>query len=190
MSRDRLVLVTQNKHKLDEITPLFREANIEFESSALEKLEIRSDSVNVVAEEASRDAFEKLQKPVIVDDTGLYIDALNGFPRAYPAFILETIGLEGVLKLLEGAEDRGARFVTAVAFCDGSVSKTFTGEMKGTIAKTIVGAGGFGYDPIFVPEGHSRTYAQLSTEQKVSISHRSRAFRSFIEWFKESSDNA
>ncbi|MHA1959133.1 MAG: RdgB/HAM1 family non-canonical purine NTP pyrophosphatase [Candidatus Thorarchaeota archaeon] len=186
MSKVRPVLVTQNEHKLKEITPLFKEFNLEFETSPLQKMEIRSDDVVAVAEAASRDAFEKLNRPVVVDDTGLFIQALNGFPRAYPAFILETLGLSGVLKVLEGIEDRTARFVTAVAYFDGNVMQTFTGEMEGTITKAMAGVGGFGYDPIFTPEGHSRTYAQLSTEEKISISHRSRAFRSFLSWFTES----
>jgi len=185
MSRAEIVLLTQNKHKLVEITPLFKEYGVPFETSSLEKSEVRSDDVEVVARSAAVGAYQVVRRPVVTDDTGLYIDALNGFPRAYPAFVLNTIGKAGVLKLMDGVQDRKAKFVTAVAYCDESTTTTFVGEMLGRIATAEAGSGGFGYDPIFIPEGHSKTYAQLTLEEKVAISHRSRAFRLFLQWYSK-----
>lgn len=185
MSKDRLVIITTNKHKIAELTPLFEEFEVSFDTSDHEKMEVRSDNVETIALEAAKHAFGILQRPLVVDDTGLFIDALKGFPRAYPAFVLETIGLQGILRLLDGVSDRRARFVTAVGYSDGIQNLTFVGEMRGTIPETPIGAGGFGYDPIFVPEGMSCTYAQLSKDEKVSISHRSRAFRQFLKWYSQ-----
>ncbi|MHA1882283.1 MAG: RdgB/HAM1 family non-canonical purine NTP pyrophosphatase [Candidatus Thorarchaeota archaeon] len=183
MSKDSVVLVTQNKHKLKELTPLFKEFQVTFETASLEKYEIRADDVADVALEAAKRAHRELDKPVVVDDTGLYIESLAGFPKAYPAFVLETIGTGGILKLMEAALDRTARFVIAAGYADAEQSQTFLGEMHGTIAMAHAGTGGFGYDPIFIPEGYSKTYAELSFEEKIAISHRTKAFRAFLEWY-------
>ena len=125
MSRDRPVLVTQNKHKLKELNPLFKAHGVSFDTTDLEKLEIRSDDVEVIARAAAVHAFETLNRPVIVDDTGFYLNALNGFPGAYAAFALNTIGYEGILKLMEDAQDRSAQFVTSVGYCDPTRTMTF-----------------------------------------------------------------
>ncbi|MBE0526443.1 MAG: non-canonical purine NTP pyrophosphatase, partial [Candidatus Thorarchaeota archaeon] len=101
---------------------------------------------------------------------------------SYAAFALKSIGYQGILKLLEGTEDRSARFVTAVGFCDGTHLESFVGEMKGTISEHPSGSEGFGYDPIFIPDGFTKTYAELSFDEKIKISHRSKAFRKFLEW--------
>ena len=177
------MFVTQNKYKLSELSPLFKEFGVSFETSSLEKFEVRSDDVVIVALNAAEHAYRELHRPVVVDDTGLFIDSLSGFPMAYPAFVLNTIGKGGILKLLEGVNDRGAKFVTAVGFANGVDNLTFVGEMTGTISESIIGSEGFGYDPIFIPEGETRTYAQLSFEEKVTISHRTKAFRKFLDWY-------
>ena len=94
MSRDSLVLVTQNQHKLKELRPLFKKYNVEFDTTSLEKHEIRSESIEEIAREAAKVAFETLQKPVVVDDTGFFVDALNGFPGSYAGIVLKFIGLK------------------------------------------------------------------------------------------------
>ncbi|MBD3404874.1 MAG: RdgB/HAM1 family non-canonical purine NTP pyrophosphatase [Candidatus Lokiarchaeota archaeon] len=183
MSEDKLVLVTQNKHKLHELTPLFQKFDVAFQTSSLEKYEIRSNDTNEVALEAALRAFSSLNCPVVVDDTGLYIDALGGFPQAYPAFILDTIGIKGVLKLMRDVDLRQAKFVCAVGYADDSGVRTFIGEMHGTIAHEPQGEGGFGYDPIFIPSGDTRTYAEMAFDEKIAHSHRTAAFTRFLEWY-------
>ncbi len=116
MSKDSIVLVTQNKHKLAELTPLFEEYEMPFETTSLEKFEIRSDNVEEIAEAAAKHAYMTLGKPVVLDDTGFFVSALKNFPGSYAGFVLKAIGYEGILKLLEGVEDRSARFVSAVGF--------------------------------------------------------------------------
>jgi XTP/dITP diphosphohydrolase len=182
MSKDRIVLVTQNKHKLTELKPLFDEFKVPFDTTDLEKLEIRSQNVEEIALTAAKHAHAILNRPVVVDDTGFFVSALNDFPGSYAAYVLQTIGFQGILRLIEGTKDRSARFVTAVAFCDDNNLKSFIGQMSGTISTDPSGDGGFGYDPIFLPNGLSCTYAQLSLSEKVRISHRTKAFRAFLEW--------
>jgi XTP/dITP diphosphohydrolase len=189
MSRDDLILLTQNKHKLKELTPLFEEYHVPFRTTTIEKTEIRADDVEQVALAAAKAAFHLLKTPVVLDDTGLYIDALGGFPRAYPAFVLNTIGKAGILKLMLDTDNRRATFVTAVGYADSLREKTFVGKMEGTISFREAGDEGFGYDPIFVPTGYECTYAQLSFREKTGISHRTRAFRAFLDWFTGTLDN-
>jgi len=148
--------------------------------------ELQADDVAAIAAEGARWAAEKWDLPVLVEDTGLFIEALGGFPGPYASYVLRTIGLEGVLKLLEGVQDRGAYFRTALAFCDGAGSEpvVFTGEARGLISERPRGSGGFGYDPIFVPEGGGgRTFAEMSRSEKNALSHRAKAFRAFSEWY-------
>jgi XTP/dITP diphosphohydrolase len=189
MSRDRLVLVTHNEHKLAELRPLFDEYGVSFDTTDLEKSEIRSQSVEDIAMNAAKHAHEVLKRPVVVDDTGFFISALNGFPGSYAAYVLQTIGYQGILKLLEGVQNRGARFVTAVAFCNENILKSFLGEMLGKNSTAALGTSGFGYDPIFIPDGFSKTYAQLTLPEKVKISHRTKAFRAFLEWWTDRPEN-
>lgn len=188
MSRDRLVLVTQNEHKLKELIPLFRKYNVDFDTTSLEKHEIRSEDIEEIARVAAKVAFESLHKPVVVDDTGFFVDSLNGFPGSYAAIVLKSIGYQGILQLMAGKEERSSKFKTAVGYCDSQQLESFVGTMSGTIAFEPAGEGGFGYDPIFVPDGFSRTYAELTLDEKVSVSHRTKAFEEFLRWFSAALD--
>jgi XTP/dITP diphosphohydrolase len=190
MSKDRLVLLTQNKHKLKELTPLFKKYQVDFETTTIEKHEIRSEHVEEIARVAARVAFDNLQRPVVVDDTGFFVDSLNGFPGSYAAIVLKSIGYDGILLLMKGKENRRSEFKTAIGYCDDNHLETFVGTMSGTIAVDAMGESGFGYDPIFVPEGLTKTYAELTLEEKVRISHRTRAFEGFLRWYTTMLDNA
>lgn len=188
MSDNELIVVTNNQHKIAELRPVFEEYGIHFKTTPHSKVEIRSDEVSTVAEVAAEYAFDELGIPVVVDDTGLYITSLNGFPKAYAAFVLRTIGIEGILRLMSGIQDRSAKFITAVGYSDGTQIRVFTGATLGTISQIPMGDNGFGYDPIFIPNGIDKTYAQLSMTEKVSISHRTKAFRAFLAWYMEQGD--
>ncbi len=183
MSKDRLVLVTQNQHKLKELTPLFKKYKVEFDTTTVEKYEIRSESIEEIAKEAAKVAYETLQKPVVVDDTGFFVDELNGFPGSYAGIVHKSIGYEGILKLMTDKEKRTSTFETAVGYYDGQDLESFVGSMSGTVAREPTGTIGFGYDPIFVPNGFAKTYAELTFEEKVSISHRTMAFEEFLKWY-------
>lgn len=148
-------------------------------------MEIQSDRIEEVAAFSSVMGYFSLGRPVVVEDAGLFVSSLGGFPGAYSSYIFKTIGLEGLLKLMKGNANREAQFRSVVAFCDGRGVRTFTGTVGGTIALTPKGSGGFGFDPVFIPEGSRLTYAQMTLEEKCSTSHRSQAFRSFAKWYRE-----
>ena len=124
--------------------------------------------------------------PLMVDDTAFFIDALNGFPGPYAAYVLSTIGNTGILRLMEGARDRNARFTTAIAFADETGIFVFSGTISGRIIPEPRGSGGFGYDPIFEVDG--KTLAEIPLEEKSAISHRARALTSFRDWFMNRQD--
>ena len=180
-------LVSTNIHKYLEAREVLASLGLSLAFLRDEAPELQSTDLAQIAAWGARWAAERWDLPVLVEDTGLFIEVLNGFPGPYASYVLKTIGLEGVLRLLKGAEDRRACFKTALAFCDGRDAEpvVFTGEACGTIAHEPRGTGGFGYDPIFVPEGgDGRTFAEMSTSEKNAYSHRAKAFRAFGEWYK------
>ena len=176
----RIAVVTGNAHKAVEIAAFFG-GSIGVTHVALDIPEHRSNDVGEIAREKARYAYDRLQMPLIVDDTAFAIDALNGFPGPYAAYVLGAIGNAGILKLMEGVADRNARFTTAIAFADERCIKIFSGTIMGTIAYAPHGTGGFGYDPIF--EVNGRTLAELTLAEKSAMSHRSRALVAFRDWF-------
>lgn len=172
---------TSNKFKVDEANSVGKKFGIKFVQLKINYPEIRDENVENVAKAGAKFVFEKIKKPVIVEDTGLYIKALNGFPGAYSKFVFQKIGNKGILKLLEGEKNRKAEFVSSVGYFDGKELRIFTGISKGKILEIEKGAAGFGYDPIFLPDGYEKTFAQ-DYELKKKISHRKIAFEKFCKW--------
>jgi XTP/dITP diphosphohydrolase len=123
--------------------------------------------------------------PYIVEDSGLFIRALNWFPGTLSSQVFRKIGNRGILKLMEGVEDRYAVFRSAIALGLGeNVIKVFEGVAEGEVALEARGSGGFGYDPIFIPSGHRKTFAEMDVDEKNKVSHRGMAVRRLIEYLK------
>jgi len=182
----RLGFVTTNPNKLREAQLVVSRYGIELYPVTVRKIEIQSDSLEEIAVYAAKKAFEEVRQPLIVEDAGLFIDALNGFPGPYSSYVYRTIGVRGVLKLMEGVENRRARFVAVVALALSlDRIEVFRGVVEGTISYEPRGSGGFGFDPIFVPEGFDKTFAEMSTEEKCAVSHRARAFEAMARWLRE-----
>lgn len=185
-SRRNLIFVTTNAHKVKEITVL---AESESSEITIEQLdydypELQLDDIEAVARESANyvRAQTGMEEPFFLEDSGLIIPALNGFPGPFSAFVFKTIGNEGILKLMadKQGEERNATFKTVVAYCESpkSAPVLFVGTVEGRIAEEIRGSGGFGYDPIFEVEG--KTFGEISTGDKNNVSHRSRAFKKFL----------
>jgi len=181
----RLAIITGNEHKLKELSAILEEYSVELYMLDLGKLEVQSQSLEEIALTAARHAYRRVRVPLIVDDSGLFIESLKGFPGPYSSYVYKTIGVRGVLKLLEGVEDRRACFKAAIAAIIPPYEKVFTGASCGTIAREPRGAGGFGFDPIFEPEGGGgRTFAEMGLEEKNRLSHRARAARALGAWLE------
>jgi XTP/dITP diphosphohydrolase len=142
-------------------------------------VERQSDSLAEIATRGAREAHDAADAPVIVDDSGLFVDALEGFPGPYSAYAENTLGVERVARLALAEDDHGAAFRTVVAYADGDVIETFEGTVEGEIVAPR-GEGGFGYDPVFEHEG--RTFAERSTAEKNEVSHRGRALDALSDW--------
>ena len=124
-----------------------------------------------------------------MEDAGLFIDALSSFPGPYAAYVYKTIHNSGILRLMENATDRHARFQSVIAYCDETLCEPecFDGESSGEITRTESkpqGKSAFGFDPIFQPVGSSKTFAEMTIEEKNGFSHRAIAIRKFAEWYK------
>lgn len=183
---NRVYFLTGNVNKVKEASVILREYGIKvMKLSGIKKLEIQADSLEEIALTAARLVKNIVENPVIIEDDGIFIEALNGFPGPYSAYVYKKIGLPGILKLLTGIENRKAYFKSVIAYVDprGNI-ELFTGVVYGVISYSIRGVRGFGYDPIFIPEGFSRTFAELTIREKCKISHRARALNKFAKWFK------
>lgn len=183
MRRTRLWMGTSSDHKYEEAREVLAEFGVELMRLSIDRVEIQADDPELIAEYSLR--VLDVDVPILIEDAGLYIDKYFGFPGPYSSYALRTIDNEGILKLMEGEKERGARYLSAVAFRDGDTSVTFTGEVVGRIAEEMRGTNGFGYDPIFIPdEGDGRTFGEMSAAEKARISHRARAFRKLGEWLR------
>ena len=170
--RDRLLFVTSNAGKVREVEAILGSP---VEQLDLDVPEIQALDVEVVVREKARAAFAHAGRPVLVEDTGLYLDALRGLPGALVRWFLATIGPEGICNLIPPGADRGAHARTAVALCDGETVEVLTGEVPGVIVSRPRGEGGFGWDPIFQPAGATRTFAEMDQAEKNAFSMRRRA---------------
>ncbi|MBT4326205.1 MAG: RdgB/HAM1 family non-canonical purine NTP pyrophosphatase [Candidatus Nitrosopelagicus sp.] len=172
---------SSNEHKFEEAQRILSTlgVNIKLFKTTLE--EIQSNSLNEIAKRKAIDAFTKIQKPIIIEDDGLFINSLNGFPGPYSSYAYDTIGNTGIIQLLENTELRDAKFVAIIAYCNGiDEVKLFESSIPGKISKEIE-KGGWGYDPIFIPDGESKTFANVSDKDKFS--HRSASLKKFSDWF-------
>ena len=197
MEIQKMILASNNKHKVDEIKDILKEFDIEVLSLKEADIDIEVEEDGTTFEENAMKKATEICKvaglPVIADDSGLEVFALNGAPGVYSARYSGEHGNynknnKKLLKELKNVpeEDRGARFVTVIAFVTPEGEKiTARGEVYGKIAFEEKGENGFGYDPLFIYPELNKTFAELSSEVKNSISHRKRALDNFIEIFKE-----
>ncbi len=129
-----------------------------------------------VVEAKAREAWRRLERPVLVEDSGLALDAWGGFPGALVKWLEKSAGVEAIARMLEAFPDRRATATCAIAYFDGQRLVAASGSCRGSIAPTPRGGGGFGWDVLFVPEGQQRTFAEMPGEEKDRVSHRRRAW--------------
>ncbi|MGH9200554.1 MAG: RdgB/HAM1 family non-canonical purine NTP pyrophosphatase [Vicinamibacterales bacterium] len=176
-----LLFVTGNKGKAAEVAAII---GWDVDPVKLDLAEIQSLSVEEVAAAKAMEAYRQLQRPVVVDDSGMTIDALSGLPGALLAWFLDTLGPDGILKLIDRSANRRASVSTCIGYADAEGAKTFLGVIEGQLTTERRGANGFGYDPIFIPDGQQLTFAEMSSEQKNAHSMRSIALlrlKAFLE---------
>ena len=178
---NEIYFVSSNIKKYREIRLALDRHSIPLKFRDATLTEIQSDSLGCIASEKAKGAFQIIAKPVIIEDDGLFIHSLRGFPGPYSSYIFKKIGNKGILKLLSASKDRLASFISILVYADGDETRRFIGKIDGRISYTVKGAG-WGYDPIFIPIGSNRSFGQLG-ERKALISHRGIAVASFAKWY-------
>ena len=175
--------VTSNVHKFQEARQVLSEYRLATAKLKVEAVEIQDDSLENIAKFSALDAVKNCGLPVFVEDAGLFVDSLKGFPGPYSKYVYNTVGLKGILKLMKDVTNRGAHFKSVVAFATPEDEPIcFVGKVEGKISLQEQGTLGFGYDPIFEPdESDGRTFAEMTTEEKNVLSHRGKALRKFAE---------
>lgn len=172
-----IYFVTSNRGKFDEASGIIDglvQRDIGY-------TEIQADTLEEVAAFGMREVLQRLQGPVMLEDAGLFIEALSGFPGVYSAYVQRTIGNQGILRLMEGIEERRAFFRSVVAYAEpGMEPRFFEGVVYGAIGHEARGTNGFGYDPIFYIDG--RSLGEMEIEEKNRISHRARSMQALREW--------
>lgn len=192
----KLVFATNNRHKLDEVRAIVGD-RIEILSlndiGCHDDIPETADTLQGNALIKARYIYDKYGADCFADDTGLEVEELSGEPGVYSArYAGEECSSEANMKKLlhnlKGKKNRNAQFRTVIALIIDGEEKLFNGIVKGSITEEKRGDSGFGYDPIFVPEGFSESFAQMSSEQKNSISHRYRATRRLSDYLNENYD--
>ena len=192
----KLVFATNNRHKLEEVRAILGN---KIEVLSLNDIDCHddipetADTLEGNALIKARYIHEKFGVDCFADDTGLEVEALNGEPGVYSArYAGEDCNPEAnmykLLQNLTGENNRNAQFRTVIALIINGEEKLFNGIVKGTISREKMGNAGFGYDPIFIPEGFYESFAQMTSEMKNSISHRYRATEELSNYFKKQYD--
>jgi XTP/dITP diphosphohydrolase len=174
-----IYFVTSNKGKFVEAQAIFGDLvqkNIGYN-------ELQVDTLEEVVDFGMEEVMARLKGSVMIEDAGMFIDCVKGFPGVYSAYVQKTIVNSGILRLMEGTDNRGAAFKSVVGYAEpGMEPVVFKGELKGDIGFEPRGTGGFGYDPIFYVNGKS--LAEMSLEEKNRISHRAGSMKALKQWLE------
>ena len=166
----QITYVTGNWAKLKAAQIILEPLGFEIDNIKMETTEIQADTVEEVAMHSAKEASDKLKCSVLKNDSGIFVEALGGFPGPYTHYVEDTLGEDKLLKLLEGEENRKACFIEAFAYCEyGKDPIVFTSITKGIVAKEKSGEYGWSWDFIFIPEGKDKTFANFPDEERLKL---------------------
>ncbi|MFT4535803.1 MAG: XTP/dITP diphosphohydrolase [Saprospiraceae bacterium] len=189
--KKQLIFATANSHKLDEVGKVIDHSKFELmnlkDVGITEDIEETGDTLEANALIKARYVVEKTKSNVFSEDTGLEVDALGGDPGVITARYAGPQkdahdNMDLLIRNLEDKKDRSAQFRAVIALIIDGQEVLFEGIVRGRIAKEKSGVEGFGYDPIFIPEGYDKTFAELPDEIKLGMSHRTRAVNKMVEF--------
>eukprot|EP01102_Stenamoeba_stenopodia_P017738 TRINITY_DN6400_c0_g1_i1.p1 TRINITY_DN6400_c0_g1~~TRINITY_DN6400_c0_g1_i1.p1 ORF type:complete len:214 (+),score=64.69 TRINITY_DN6400_c0_g1_i1:53-643(+) len=185
-----ITFVTGNPKKLEEVLMLLSGSPIPFTSRALDLPELQGDPEEI-SKEKCRIAAKQVNGPVMVEDTALCFNALKGLPGPYIKWFLEKLGHDGLNKMLAGFDDKSAYALCIFSYCEapGIEPISFAGRTEGKIVPARGPPNSFGWDPIFEPDGFDLTFAEMTKEQKNSISHRQRSLTKLKQFLVEKANN-
>ena len=187
---NEIYFVSHNIYKYSEIKSIVDKRIIDLHLKFCKRniTEIQDQKIEKIAIEKAKFAYHIVKKPIIIEDDGLFINSLNGFPGQYSSYVLKSIGNRGIIRLLKGYRDRSAFFKSVFVYSNGIIVKVFYGKINGKISSTIKDDG-WGYDPIFIPLNNNKsdtTFAKLNKmNKKNELSHRRIALDKFVKWFNQ-----
>jgi XTP/dITP diphosphohydrolase len=179
----KIYFVTTNTGKYQEVKDALQ--TVEVKQLDRTYPEIQADSLHEVARYGITFLAAQMDDVFMIEDSGLFPQALKGFPGVYSAYVFKSIGNKGILKVMEGVNQRTAIFQSVIGLYDGE-TRLFEGSCRGKIADTVRGTHGFGYDPIFIPHGSEKTFGEMTRKEKNRYSHRGHAVRKLIEYLSQS----
>lgn len=180
----KVKVITSNPGKVAEYQKSLGDLGIEMEHYRLPYDEVQTSDLREVVEKGMDEIVKQGVRDFIIDDSGIFIDALKGFPGVWSAYAQKTLGNPGILKLMDGVEDRGAEFRCCIG-CDIQGKRIIVmGVCRGTITDSERGDEGFGFDPIFTHDGE-RTFAEIPLDEKNAVSHRGKAVELLIDELKK-----
>lgn len=186
-----LYFITGNNNKFNEVLSFFEKENLNYflKQKKIKTIEIQEDSIKDVALFKLNSIREKINGSFFIEDAGFFVDIpLNGFPGVYSSYVLRTIGNEGILKLINDFVQSRAHFSAVIALYFKPKDKIFyfEGNVEGRVSSKIRGKGGFGFDPIFIPDSiPDKTFAELSIEEKNRVSHRGIALKKLVDFLQQ-----
>ncbi|MFT4311312.1 MAG: RdgB/HAM1 family non-canonical purine NTP pyrophosphatase [Candidatus Woesearchaeota archaeon] len=170
--------ITSNKNKFLEVKQILGE---HIEQLNIDVEEIQSLDIEKVIKQKVEEIKKHYNKPFFCEDVSVELKALEGFPGPLIKFLVKSIGSKGIHKILQGYEEKAAKAICVVGYFDGEKTHIFKGEIKGKIVEPK-GESGFGFDPVFIPQGFNKTFAEMSDKEKNKISHRKKAFLKLNEY--------
>jgi len=176
-----LTFITGNAAKAEQLA---RHLEFPVKHKKLDIPEIQSLDLKEVAQHKAKEAYKQIESPVLVEDTSLVFHALGKLPGPLIKWFLEELGNEGLCRLLDSYQDRTALAKVCFCFYNGNTQKVFEGEMKGTIADSPKGERGFGWDPIFIPQGKTKTWGEMDIEEQKETSIRRIALKKLESYLK------
>lgn len=177
----KLTFITGNPGKAKYLSTYF---HLPVEQMMLDLVEIQSLNLNEIVEDKARRAYEMIKSPVLVEDVSLVFYALNTLPGPLIKWFLDSLGNDGLCRLLNGFDDRRAFAQVAYALCDENGVHIFTGSLEGTIAEQPRGTLSFGWSPIFIPKGYTKNLAELTDDERQEISMRKEALEKLSQFLK------
>ena len=166
----KITYVTGNKAKIASARQVLEPLGFEVDNIKMDTPEIQADDVIEVSKYSAKWAAEQLKKPVLKNDSGFFIEALDGFPGALAKYAEDKIKAEGFIKLLEGCKNRKAYWVEVLSYCEpGSNPISFISKSYGSISTEVKEGRGYDYDKIFIPENDNRTFSEMSEEEQIAF---------------------
>ncbi len=174
----QITLITGNAGKAEEVS---RYLGMPIEHQSLDLDEIQSLELEEIVKDKATRAFEKIGQPILVEDVSFVFHALGKLPGPLIKWFLKELGNDGLCRLLDD-KDRSCTATVCYGFHDGKEVRLFSGSMAGTVAEAPQGSNSFGWAPVFIPENHTKTYAELSNEEQALIAMRNKALKKLHEF--------